>query len=278
MTDYESEDNDSDGVECPTCGDTFVGQRGVRAHHAQIHGEKLRDTRPCSYCGEETEITPPKNSEKEFCDRNCYAKWQSENEVGENHPSWKGGLVPLICEQCGGEYKRKPSVVDDSRFCSKSCHNDWMAENHNGADHPVAKQSFITCEWCGEKQHRSPANVSEGDSFCSKECKGRYMSVNRVGENHPHWTGGRQTYGKGWNDKKKRKVRIRDQARCQECGRTEPEHLEKFGRKHTVHHIQKARDFDDPEERNAMGNLVTLCMGECHQKWEKMSPLRPIAD
>jgi len=96
-----------------------------------------------------------------------------------------------------------------------------------------------------------------------------------VGENSPHWRTGERHYGSGWNIPKRRKARIRDQARCQHCGMTEPEHIEKHGTKHHVHHLTPARYFDNPEERNAMSNLITLC-AHCHLGvWEPMSPLRP---
>lgn len=100
-----------------------------------------------------------------------------------------------------------------------------------------------------------------------------------TGEDHPRWTGDyvdQFDYGPGWNEAKKEAVRERDDRTCQQCGRTEEEHLERYGTKHVVHHIQKARTFDDPEKRNAMDNLVTLCNSvDCHHRWEKMSPLRP---
>lgn len=97
------------------------------------------------------------------------------------------------------------------------------------------------------------------------------------GEDHPDWAGGRVPYGPGWNDSKKELVRERDGRVCQDpaCGRTEDEHIAKFGIKHHVHHIVKARDFDDSGMRNHPDNLITLCAGKCHAKWEKLSPLRP---
>ena len=101
------------------------------------------------------------------------------------------------------------------------------------------------------------------------------------GEDSPHWSGGVFPYGPGWNEAKKEQVRERDDRTCQnpKCRRSEAEHIERFGRKHAVHHIQKARSFDDPEKRNHPDNLITLCISkECHLKWEKMSPLRPIVD
>lgn len=97
-------------------------------------------------------------------------------------------------------------------------------------------------------------------------------------EGHPRYRESESIYGPGWNEEKKEQVRERDGRTCQnpKCGRGEVEHIELLGRKHSVHHIQKARTFDDPEKRNHPDNLVTLCeTSECHKTWEKMSPLRP---
>lgn len=99
-----------------------------------------------------------------------------------------------------------------------------------------------------------------------------------TGEDHPLWTGGQFPYGAGWNESKKESVRERDGRTCQNCGLSEAEHIEQYGKKHHVHHIRKARSIDDPERRNHPDNLITLCQsGECHYWWEQMSPLRPQA-
>jgi len=257
--------------DCPNCERSFGSTRGLRSHHAQIHGEKLRDWEDCAWCGEKTINT--EDSDKTFCDRDCYAQWQSENETGENHPSWEGGPVTLECEQCGCDYERKPAEVEESRFCSHGCHADWMGENHNGANHPAAKQSFFECSWCGEENHRPPANLSDGHNFCDIKCYGKWISQNRTGENHPRYTGGRPNYGRGWNDAKKESVRERDNYECQGCGMSNEEHIKEYARRLSVHHITKADNFDDPEKRNAMDNLIALCMS-CHGKWERISPLQ----
>lgn len=98
----------------------------------------------------------------------------------------------------------------------------------------------------------------------------------RIGENHHAWNGGSVPYGPGWNEKKKELVRERDKHQCQQCGRSEEEHIRLYNTKHVVHHIQKARTFNDPEARNHPDNLVTVCKTkECHWRWEQMSPLRP---
>lgn len=94
------------------------------------------------------------------------------------------------------------------------------------------------------------------------------------GELHPRWKGGHVPYGKGWTEKKRKNVRSRDSHRCQACGKTQQECIEKYGVKLHVHHIIPARNVDDPEERNSMNNLVSLCR-DCHADWEGI-PLKPV--
>lgn len=257
---------------CPSCDRKFDSQRGVRSHHAQVHGEKLRDYEECTWCGEDTLNT--ENSEKTFCDRDCYAEWQAEFEGGENHPSWEGGNVSVECQRCGGEIERKPSQVEGKNFCDRDCHAEYMAKNNNGSDHPNAEGGEVECAWCGDDHYRSPSTMSASNHFCSVRCKGQHMSVHRTGENHPRFTGGRVNYGEGWNYEKKELVRERDNRVCQSCGMTTIQHKLWCGRKLNVHHIQKARDFDDAEKRNSADNLVALC-NSCHKEWEKLTPLRP---
>lgn len=93
-----------------------------------------------------------------------------------------------------------------------------------------------------------------------------------TGPEHPRWNGGPAPYGPGWNDSKRRAVRSRDGHTCQDprCSVTQSEHIEKYDQKLHVHHLKKARDVDDPEERNAKKNLITLCR-DCHDRWEKMA-------
>lgn len=92
------------------------------------------------------------------------------------------------------------------------------------------------------------------------------------GEEHPRYKGGEIVYGAGWNDTKRRIVRERDEYTCQDprCSVTQPEHQDEYGEKLHVHHLRKARDVNDPEERNAPENLITLCR-DCHRRWEKMA-------
>lgn len=212
---------------CPTCGKLFDTHRGLKAHHAQAHGESISGfTQTCDWCDESFTSEKRTGAGTDFCSQTCYGEYRSEAISGEDNPSWHGGMVDVECEVCGEVFGEKPSVAPKRRFCSDKCMGEWRSENVYGEDHPL-------------------------------------------------YEGGVFPYGQGWNERKKRQVRIRDQARCQHCGRTEAEHIDEFGTKHVVHHITPARQVDDPEERNAEGNLITLCRGSCHKTWEQMSPLRP---
>lgn len=67
---------------------------------------------------------------------------------------------------------------------------------------------------------------------------------------------------------RRRKALERDAFRCQDCGVGRDKHIEKYGHGLEVHHIEPAKNFDDPDERHALDNLVCLCK-ECHRLRER---------
>ena len=105
----------------------FPTERGMKSHYGQVHngsiaGEKQTcencgntyyvppsrcgDTRFCSLdCLYEGDTSTTDNShecenceqkfesyeDRRFCSHSCYSSWLSNNNVGENHPNWKGG-------------------------------------------------------------------------------------------------------------------------------------------------------------------------------------------
>jgi hypothetical protein len=139
------------------------------------------------------------------------------------------------------------------------------------------KKKVVECKHCNERFEAWEYTL-DTDRFCSKDCFDDWQieSGHLSGENNPNYNGGPAKYGPGWNETKKEMVRERDGRKCQNCGLSEARHVEVFGERHTVHHIIKARVYDDPEKRNHPDNLITLCKGKCHRKWEAMSPLRPV--
>lgn len=145
----------------------------------------------------------------------------------------------------------------------------------------MRKRESLKCEWCGQ-DYRVKQHEATSSRFCSQDCLIEWRSEKYRGEDHPNWSGGYEHYyGPNWGDQAE-KARRRDQYRCQDCGITEPEHLDKHGRKQPVHHITPIREFHDDgdldhEAANDLNNLITLC-DNCHPKWEQMAPLRPDTD
>lgn len=182
--------------------------------------------------------------------------------------------------------KHQKSVEEIADFCD--CHRDtvskWISRHDIEFRKPVqteyeclSKRDWIYNQYVTEK--KSTIEIAETVG-CSQQTVSAWLKRHGIetrdrvgtGADHPRWSGGRVLYGAGWNEAKKREVRERDNHTCQDpgCSVTQDEHTEICGQKLHVHHLQKARDVDDPEERNAKENLITLCR-DCHQRWEKIA-------
>lgn len=302
--------------ECPDCGKPFHGRGGLVSHHSQKHdgrlagydkvcgvcgveftspqegvkycspecgteAQKKRVDLECEWCGETFETTPSASDEKRFCSLDCKTDWFSETFRGENHPRWKDNTVTKQCAQCGEKVERANSEIekrDHGRvYCSTKCFDVWRSKNVRGVDHPLYKDSQVACETCGESFQKRPAKVEKHDKhFCSRGCHGEWIAENNVGENHPRYNGGTiNYYGPNWRAQR-RKVRKRDQYRCQVCGATERE----LGQIPSAHHKVKIAHFKDKydapewyEKGNSLENLILLCSSH-HSKWEGM-PIYP---
>jgi len=191
------------------------------------------------------------------------------------------GAVTIECDWCDQSRTRQKHEVKQNKynFCGKTCFLK-SRRNWTGEEHPLHSKMEIDCANCGSTLERKRYRVENSErQFCGPECMGEWNSEHRVGERHPRFKGGSENYyGPNWN-KQSRRVRDRDQHRCQDCGMAEPKHLEKFGRKLAVHHIRPIREFRgsdglDYQSANKLKNLVTLC-DSCHSTWERMTPLRP---
>jgi hypothetical protein len=187
-------------------------------------------------------------------------------------------LTTVDCDWCGSDINiQKSKLQNKNKFCSDSCENEWRSERYSGKSHPNYRQKQITCSHCGSKIERCPSRLKVAEHhFCSPTCQREWLSDTNSGEGNPQWSGGFEPYGPGWTDRKKDEVRNRDNYECQDprCGMTQEKHLEEYGCKLYVHHIQQARSFDSAEKRNDKQNLISLC-AKCHPEWEKMAPLKP---
>lgn len=280
MSTKDAGSKSGDGVECPTCGkDGFKSETGVKIHHTHAHGESIRPTVECAWCGDEKTVSPSgiERSEKHFCGDDCYAAWKSENVVGEDHHQYTD-RVTVECAWCGEQIELVPSRVEnhERHFCPDTdCQANWLSENKSGEDAVGWGGGSVTveCAWCGEEKEVCQwAFDRRKRFFCGNngECQGKWLSENRSGENAHRWNGGEYPYGEGFGPSLKETVRERQDRQCAGCGAhesTQPMALD-------VHHIQKARNIDDAEQRNDDQNLVAVCR-QCHPQFDQMSPLRP---
>lgn len=93
------------------------------------------------------------------------------------------------------------------------------------------------------------------------------------GKNNGNWDPDKiSEYGPSWTEDRRQAVRERDDHTCQDpdCDMTQAECLNEYDCRLHVHHLKKACEVDDHEERNAMENLVTLCPS-CHRQWEQIA-------
>jgi len=96
----------------------------------------------------------------------------------------------------------------------------------------------------------------------------------------PNQTKGRvrARYGIGWTDKKKRRIRLRDNRECWSCSLSQDTHKEEYGIKLDVHHIVPVRKFSLSDPRaNSPQNLITLCR-PCHKQWEWATDYSPPSE
>ena len=237
-------------------------------------------------------------------------EWQRETWHGENAANWKGGKVTVHCSQCGGVARQmNPSHAEehDNHFCSESCESNYYNGGWVEREYGVAPGAlFHTLHWVEGMslnhisdildvhhtqiaiwmefrgvEHRNNAEANrklnaERDDY-AEIVKPAHKAVREAVENG-EWhlqssNPERNGYGEGWTEEKRELVREKYDRRCQSCGMSGKESLEKFGLRLDVHHIRPWGQFDDPRKRNAVENLVPLCRS-CHRKWEGI-PLRP---
>ena len=194
--------------------------------------------------------------------------------------------VETACATCGKSMDTLPSKSarrkHGSAFCSRACHyagrsvgatKRVVAEPYEYTPEgkaamlaasltPKGQRAFhpVNCTACGvEFDDPTDGRTRQSDMiFCSLACCNAY----RKGPNNPAWRGGHPLYyGTDWRPLR-RAARERDKV-CQCCG------AEPSGRELDVHHIRPVSSFDNCNDANTLGNVVTLCH-PCHMRveWE----------
>jgi len=110
--------------ECPTCGESFDSERGMKVHHSRTHGETLRETKVCEYCGDEFSVYNPHANVNRYCSRECKNEDQITRETRE-------------CQGCSRSYTVQPS--SPVKYCCHSCY----AESDHDRPRPDDTDSIL---------------------------------------------------------------------------------------------------------------------------------------
>lgn len=106
-------------MDCPTCGDSFDTEQGVKSHHAQVHGESISGFEyECGACGEtfRDNRSPDHSEAPEYCSHECYSESLA-----------KGSMEDGECEECG------EVVPYNKRFCDYQCYWEWLADGNSSS-------------------------------------------------------------------------------------------------------------------------------------------------
>lgn len=105
-----------------------------------------------------------------------------------------------------------------------------------------------------EKRRQKQIGRKQPDSFISKMSK----------ENNPNWRGGyRKNYGERWRFIREEIIK-KFNNKCVICGISRIDHLQKYNRDLSIHHIiKRSKFYKDINLSNFKDNLVSLC-SKCH--------------
>ena len=178
------------GLSCDYCGKLYsVSEcfyKGRSSHycsnecrckgHAVNLTGKLRTSteEKCSWCGNKVIKKKSRSNIEVFCCKECYSKWQSENWVKDNHPSWEGGLVEIICDCCNKVFYKKKSQISNKNYCSVECMGEDRKTLYSGDNNQNWKGGITNIseylrhnirEWKSEtlKLHNYRCDISESN-------------------------------------------------------------------------------------------------------------------
>jgi 5-methylcytosine-specific restriction endonuclease McrA len=137
-------------TDCPNCGeafnifpwrlerskDVFCSVSCEMEYHGGHAKEKTHPEIECEWCGSNFQVKPAREADAQFCSRECFGKYKSENHTGKNSASWDGGENEKDCEVCGQSFSYKSHREDTARFCSNDCRGVWLSEERSGQNSP----------------------------------------------------------------------------------------------------------------------------------------------
>lgn len=274
---------ESELAECVSCGNSFKPKTGKAGKYCRIDcyriaqrsgaykrpvAESIRK-RTCDHCGTDFARHRGKKRngqprDKGYCSRSCY-------------DAARAGVIGARRRACAHCEKEFDPYTAASKYCSHAC---------RVSDKKPKPKTCVNCGcWFSAlKWHDGGSRMVavNGAKTCSKHCETEWRSNNQdrkdkisaafTGSRHPNWKGGTAQIesashrGYGWQAAR-RKALKRDNRTCVDCGITEAECLEKFGRGLDVDHIVPFHNFQSVKLANALTNLACRC-ASCHRKAE----------
>lgn len=104
---------------CPTCGDKFPSERGLKIHHSNKHDETIAGVVvACDGCGGLFRRHPSNVNESggNYCGRECHPG----APPGRKNPNWKGGYEPYYGENWLEQ--RRKALERDGHTCQSCGH------------------------------------------------------------------------------------------------------------------------------------------------------------
>ncbi len=161
-------------------------------------------------------------------------------------------MADFICPECGTPFQAPPSW--GKKFCSRKCSGASLSRRYKGKK--PSPQCLAAVSRANRIKNRDPAFIEK-----MKAGVRRYWDTHpgpnagRFGEANYNWQGGIsfEPYSADFNDHLKERIRKRDDYQCQLCGLSQEKHLQQYGRRLSIHHI----DYD--KQNSDSFNLITLC-------------------
>jgi very-short-patch-repair endonuclease len=132
----------------------------------------------CDYCGKISSKRKSYIKPHNFCNAECYHKYQSEFIRGENNKNSKP-KNKYYCVNCNKEIEKLECQIKNNKniFCSKKCRLEYDSKTFKGKGNPNYKGGDIlfNCLYCKNEFYR-PLHQKNRAKFCCKKCKDKYWS------------------------------------------------------------------------------------------------------
>jgi 5-methylcytosine-specific restriction endonuclease McrA len=243
------------GEECPTCGEIYADDHGIKVHHKLTHGESLaKETLTCEQCGEEFSEFQSRIERRKgvYCSKEC---------------KYSQGQIKTECDWCGESVTKSKNRAErySNHYCSKNCYQKHYTERvSETSEHPSYQggPETVECDNCSKELELYCHRLTD-HNFCSIECRTELFQ----GETHPDFEHrDNRYYGSDWASYRIDAL-LEWEGRCASCGLTEPTHIRTYGKSLDIHHEPPVEVFDDIETAHEEAELQPVCI-KCHSKVE----------